>query len=119
MNLKRAATIIIPILLLGVALGLGVYFLFFRKEGLKFKTKKYTARRWDSAINDWACPEGTTDTGLNWGDEHGERQCKVNKNSKFVGFYQKIGDLNADNCPAGYAKTGETGSRACQKKSTL
>ena len=33
MNPTRALTIIIPILLLGVALGLGVYFLFFRKSG--------------------------------------------------------------------------------------
>lgn len=116
MNLKRAAMIIIPIILLGVALGLGVYFMFFRntkKEGWS----KYVLRKWDAASNSWKCPEGTKDMGDKWNpDKNWDRQCKVSKGSKFVAFIQEWGQSeNSETCPKGYFKTGKSGNRACQK----
>ena len=100
MNLKRAATIIIPIILLGVALGLGVYFLFFRKTG-KEGYSKYTKRQWvgtEVTENGWACPSGYKDM---MEKASGDKQCKVNKNTKFAG---KIWDeaRGGSVCPKGF-----------------
>lgn len=108
MNIKRAATIIIPIILLGIALGLGAYFLFFRKTAKKEGWSKYLTRQWSPDSNSWVCPAGYRDTGRQ------DKQCKVNKNTKFADM---IWDESRGGsvCPKGFRKTGKEGNRACQK----
>ena len=49
-----------------------IYTTFFKK-----KECKYSARQ--SAGKDWKCPDGMFDTGRNWNDEQGEKQCASSK----------------------------------------
>ena len=49
-----------------------IYTTFFKKKECKYAPRQ-------SAGKDWKCPDGMFDTGRNWNDEQGEKQCASSK----------------------------------------
>lgn len=86
-----------------------------RKEGLAGRTLlnigstcQY-AQRLKTTNGQWACPEGSVDTGRTWGDKDGDKQCLLgcvtNPNVCSYKYREKQPD-GSWSCPKGYADTG-------------